>query len=527
MRARLLVSVVVVSCVCYAAAHAATTSKQFIEDVAGALTTGNLSIFAPTVREQIVKQELQSRVRQAGSIESTSISSVVPLHAGVLVHGRTTHAAYFIDWTVGYSSGTQLIEVLELKRAGRPHVEKLGPCCSSNGKWTKAGTFKSKTIEEKLATITGETIDRHQADIIIDAMSTDRTPTTEQAVCGKYAILCQTKDVRVVEFLFATTRDQQLSALGKVSFSGSRASNLTFGAARVRIPEKHHTGHIELPKKYGFWGYSIYEEKQDDKKHFAIKSVIRLDKNDWGNLIKNTKSNEALVFVHGYNTTFEEALYRNAQIVWDLQYKRGPSILFTWASKGQVLDYVYDQQSALIARDAFRKLLRTLRDDYKVEKINVLAHSMGNLIVLDALAGEERTQDPIRISELVLAAPDVDRDYFLQVAPKVRKITTGMTLYCSAADKAMIASRNLASAPRAGDVPIGGPIILPNIDTIDVTALGQEFLGLNHDVFAADRSVMNDIKSIITLGIRPPNARGEARGVPEGSDHPQYWRYPN
>jgi esterase/lipase superfamily enzyme len=181
----------------------------------------------------------------------------------------------------------------------------------------------------------------------------------------------------------------------------------------------------------------------------------------------------------------------------------------------------------LLAREAFLKLLRLLRDDYKIEKINVLAHSMGNLIVLDALANEERTQNPLRISELILAAPDVDSDYFRQTAPIVRKITSGMTLYCSAYDKAMITSRGIAKAARAGDVPAGGPIVMPGIETIDVSALGNEFLGINHDVFASTRSVMNDIKGILNSGLRPPDSRGEARGVPEGAEHPKYWRYPN
>ena len=52
-----------------------------------------------------------------------------------------------------------------------------------------------------------------------------------------------------------------------------------------------------------------------------------------------------------------------------------------------------------------------------------------------------------------VAAPDVDRDYFREVIPKVGKIVSGLTLYASSAHKAMVASRELGRAPRAGHVP--------------------------------------------------------------------------
>lgn len=349
-------------------------------------------------------------------------------------------------------------------------------------------------------------------------------PTDEDEACKKYPALCQDKDAQTVEFLFATNRRR--ADRERISFTGERSNDLTFGAARVRIPEKHEPGQIELPTKIDFWGYTLYETKPDEQKHFTIKSVIKLDRDDWGKLISEGDAKEALIFVHGYNTSFEDSLYRHAQIIWDLQYKRGISILFSWPSRGATLDYIYDQQSALIARSSFVKLLRILRDEYNVQKIHVLAHSMGNLIVLDALANEQRTVNPLQIAELIMAAPDVDRDHFRMIAPEVRKITAGMTLYASSADKAMTVSRQLARIPRAGDVPTDGPIVLPGIETIDVTALGGEFLGLNHDVFASSRLVMKDVKALLTSGLRPPSARGEIRGVPGGVNPPIYWRYP-
>jgi hypothetical protein len=52
-----------------------------------------------------------------------------------------------------------------------------------------------------------------------------------------------------------------------------------------------------------------------------------------------------------------------------------------------------------------------------------------------------------------------------------------------------------------------------------VTPVGHELFGLNHDTFAAGRSVLSDVSRIVFDGLRPPDARlpVEIRGMPEGS----------
>jgi esterase/lipase superfamily enzyme len=262
----------------------------------------------------------------------------------------------------------------------------------------------------------------------------------------------------------------------------------------------------------------------NEREHFVIKRAVPLSQDTFGQVARAKGANTALVFVHGFNTTFEDALYRNAQIIWDLQYT-GVSVLFTWASRGDVRDYIYDRESAYLAREAFIALLRTLKRDYGIEQINVLAHSMGNLIALDALASHAQTSNPINIVRLVMAAPDVDRDQFKTLAPTAKAIVGGMTLYASSADRAMALSRTLAGGvPRAGDVPIDGPVILPNVETIDVTAVGEDIFGLNHNVFAASRDVMEDIAALLRLNAPPPRLI-QIRAVPAPPSVPIYWKY--
>jgi esterase/lipase superfamily enzyme len=44
---------------------------------------------------------------------------------------------------------------------------------------------------------------------------------------------------------------------------------------------------------------------------------------------------DTLVFVHGFANSFEDAVFRNAQIVYDLDYQ-GLSVLYSWSSRGDV-----------------------------------------------------------------------------------------------------------------------------------------------------------------------------------------------
>src|SRR5262249_48906870 len=152
-----------------------------------------------------------------------------------------------------------------------------------------------------------------------------------------------------------------------------------------------------------------------------------------------------------------------------------------------------------------------------VDRIYILAHSMGNLVALDALAHHQHAADPLGIAEIFMAAPDVDKDHYAEIATKIRAAVRGMTLYASSADRALMASKRLAGAiARAGDISEEGPIVLDNIDTIDVTSIGAEILGLGHGPYA-QRPVLNDINELIRRGTRPPSERlAEIRGMPMG-----------
>lgn len=362
---------------------------------------------------------------------------------------------------------------------------------------------------------------------VVSDLTKATSPSVSLSPCSINAEACNraadTKDSQTVEFLFATDRLPDPST-DKVSFVGDRQPKLSFGAATVRIPDEHRIGQISLPSVWRLFGFEIYREKENDKKHFSIKRLSVLSQDDWGKLIKEQGTKSALIFVHGFNTGFEDAIYRNAQIIYDLQYQ-GLSVLFSWSSKGgDISDYGYDGNSAMSARDRFIQLMSLLQDTYGIEHINVLVHSMGNQVVVDSLVNNSRMLNPVRVEQLIMAAPDVDRRNFSEAIPEIKKIAKGMTLYASSADKALKASAAWAKSPRAGDVPAEGPIVLQDLDTIDVSNIGDEFLGLNHSEFATNRDVINDIRPLILEGKRPPRL-AEIRPMPAPPKPTAYWRY--
>jgi esterase/lipase superfamily enzyme len=232
----------------------------------------------------------------------------------------------------------------------------------------------------------------------------------------------------------------------------------------------------------------------------------------------------AVVFVHGYNTTFDYALYRTAQIAYDLGFDGAPFV-YSWPSDGAILSYPYDRESAEQAQPYLKEFLELVTKETGATSVSIIAHSMGNSLLLPVLRELKRSAPPgVAISELILAAPDVGRDSFAFLAREIRGLAKGVTLYVSAADKALLASRRFWESPRAGEVPPGGPIVAEGIETIDITALSTDLFGLNHSGFAERTPLLADIRQLIRSGARPPESREGRMQKIESADG-AFWRY--
>ena len=167
------------------------------------------------------------------------------------------------------------------------------------------------------------------------------------------------------------------------------------------------------------------------------------------------------------------------------------------------------------------------------EQVHIIAHSMGNLALLNALTlmKAERKGQPdqsLKINELIMAAPDVSRDNFETLTSRLKGSVGGMTLYASGADWALKASEHLrGGVTRAGEVPKPpeGPLVVSGLDTIDVTKASTEFFGFNHTTFAQRQQLLSDIQKLLRTSLRPPSVRSSDiyRGVKTTKG--TYWEY--
>jgi esterase/lipase superfamily enzyme len=337
----------------------------------------------------------------------------------------------------------------------------------------------------------------------------------------------------VVPVFYGTDRMRRPETT-RVTYTVDRARRLELGQALVTVPKVHQVPSIERPFaiRIPFFQVAIYEQAEDPSQHFTIKELKSLTREQFLALAREriaTSSafkDQAVVFVHGYNTSFDYALYRTAQMAYDLRFDGG-AFLYSWPSGGGVAAYGYDRESATQSEPYLRDFLNLVVRETNAKSVSVIAHSMGNLPLLNVLREIGPALPPtVRLNQIILAAPDVDRDVFANLAANIRQYSRGVTLYCSANDRAMSASRRYAGGiPRAGDVPPEGPIVISGIDTIDVTHLSTDVLSLNHSSYAEKSALLNDIGLLLLTGERPPERRAPVlQRVQAGAA--SFWRFP-
>ena len=285
-----------------------------------------------------------------------------------------------------------------------------------------------------------------------------------------------------VEMLVATTR--RPTTLPGVMFTGERG-RLAFADIAISIPPDglRKMGEIQWPR-------ALPGNPATDFVVLKAREIDARQTSAWTDkALTNVPLRRVLVFVHGFNNRFEEAVYRYAQIIHDSKAPVVP-VLFTWPSRGSVLAYGYDHESASYSRDALERVLRTLAQDPHVGEISILAHSMGNWLTLETLrqmAIRNGRIDP-KIKNVMLAAPDVDVDVFERQFADIGPNDAHVTLFLSQDDRALSASSRLWGGPRLGAIdpslePLRSTLAANKITVVDLTKLeGSD--GLNHAKFS-------------------------------------------
>ncbi len=293
-------------------------------------------------------------------------------------------------------------------------------------------------------------------------------------------------DVSRHQIFIMSTR--QASEVVGAFYSGARAPDLGLASVNVTIPPNHVVGELERPERL----------PPDPRTEFAVVEpvVFKSDASFISQINRELSARppgerELLLFVHGYNTTTSDAILRLAQFVEDTDFK-GVPVLFTWASAAKTPRYVYDLNSALVARFKLKEMAAIL-DATKAEGVNIFAHSMGTFLTMEGLvdaqlAGTLGSRG--RIDNIMLASPDIDIDLFrTQIGMLPPAIVEKIFVLISQDDSALRISRRIA-----GGVPRVGASDARELEKLGVTVIDlseiEDSSSGSHSKFAGSPEVV-------------------------------------
>ncbi|WP_263367263.1 alpha/beta hydrolase [Edaphobacter bradus] len=311
----------------------------------------------------------------------------------------------------------------------------------------------------------------------------------------------QKRSIVKVRVFYATDRATTNPTVKGVAYGPDEnaTNSLAYGSLTVSIPPGHVPGELERP--FSFWKIELPE---NPAKHIVLEHVAAESKEEFfadvSGAVAAAPRKEVLIFIHGYNNTFQEAALRTAQITYDMEFT-GTPILYSWPSRGTWKGYLADEESVQWTTQHLIDFLEDVQARSGATTMHVIAHSMGNRALLNAVETMIREKDKIHFGQVVLAAPDVARSHFVQQIPIVQAAADHITLYASSKDQALAWSEFFNHYARAGQS--GTLTIIPPVETIDASAVDPGFVG--HSYFADSVLVLYDMIYVIRDGL--PAAR--------------------
>ena len=311
-----------------------------------------------------------------------------------------------------------------------------------------------------------------------------------------------------IEVYFGTNRNKTNEDNVNLYF-GNELDKLQYGSCIINIPKEHTQGKIERPSKI-LWLWSLSE---NDEKHITLKKIEEKSEDDFYKWIKDnlpkTEQKSALLFIHGFNTSFAEAAWRTGQIAYDTPFNDLTGF-FSWPSSGNKIDYFRDIENADASILHLQKFIEDFIIKTEVKKMHIIAHSMGNRLItcaLNNLVNKTSFKPYLKIiDQIVLAAPDLDQDVFSNtILPTFKNIGFKRTLYASDKDEAL----NLSKTLRIGKARLGQGgediFVSEGIDSIDASNVMSE--GNHHSYIFETKELLMDMNILFEDGWEPKKRR--------------------
>lgn len=295
----------------------------------------------------------------------------------------------------------------------------------------------------------------------------------------------------VLDLLYFTNR--QIRSTNGVCNNGNvtvkPASSLSSGVCRVQVPRNHEVGALDQAAQPG----------QDPRNRFSI--LAGEPRKDG---LESVRADEVVVFVHGFNVRFEEAVLRAAQIQYDLKFPH-PVILFSWPagpsddvlveSLSLTRTYRENQANAAASVNLFAHWISELGT--RTRTVHIIAHSMGHQVVIPGLKRALQNDAGLKLGEVVFFAPDFPASEYEGYGKLISEAAHRVTLYCSPGDNALAVSQKVN-----GNYRLGMCKRVPNTDVINVNEVDDPVLGiagLGHGYYSS-RPILTDLFQLF-LGV--------------------------
>jgi esterase/lipase superfamily enzyme len=278
--------------------------------------------------------------------------------------------------------------------------------------------------------------------------------------------------------LIATNRKPVSGARAKPWFGSGRASAMTFARAKLTPPDGG---------RFSLAAVGLADWRLDE-----IEVVAQFNE-----LFAAESGRDLLMYVHGFNPTFEMAALDAARLSDGVKF-HGNTMVFSWPSKAQLLDYGYDRESAMWSRDALQRVLDEPIATPEVGRTHIVAHSIGTMLTLEALRqlyAQEPTASVERIGSIIFAAPDIDMDVFSSSIERVGPLASKITVITATNDRALAISGLIA-----GGITRVGAAEQTHLESLGLRVIDASKQGwgiINHDLFLSNAQIRQVIRNAI------------------------------
>ena len=344
-----------------------------------------------------------------------------------------------------------------------------------------------------------------------------------------------------MELIYVT--DRGTSQKKNIKYDASRSSSIAYGVAKVNFGDKSLpwsellaqsnlqersadlTYVLEQADEQGRFPLSPYkfrrigEQLQIDEEILEQKSFHETQlNNNINERLKRSENKDVILFVHGFNNTFNESVFTLAGI-WHFLKRQGVPIVYSWPAAAEGFNaYFADKESGQFTIFHLKETLRLLFKNPEIENIHIIAHSRGTdvvtttlreLIIENRASGGNPRKD-LRIENLILAAPDLDFGIIKQrlMAEQFGPAFGKITIYTSQNDSALGISQWLTNGLSFGrlntkDVNKNEQNIFNSVGNVSLIKVPKSGGFIGHDYFHSNPAVSSDLINLILYRAAP------------------------